>query len=76
MVCITCCFGCSERVLGCHSTCQKYIQEKEEYRKASHKKFLYEVNARAGMRESVDRMKNRRCSNGISCCHKYRNNAV
>lgn len=69
---ITCCMDCSERVLGCHSTCQKYIQEKEEYKKVTHQKFLYEVNIRAGMKESIRRMTTRRSSNGIICCHKHR----
>lgn len=76
MACITCCFGCSERVLGCHSTCQKYIKEKEEHRKASHEKFLYEVSIRAGMKESVNRMKKKRCTNGITVCHKRSKSVV
>lgn len=27
---ITCCYGCKDRVVGCHSTCEKYINEKAE----------------------------------------------
>lgn len=30
---IKCCRGCKERSPGCHSTCEKYIQEKSEYEK-------------------------------------------
>ena len=26
---ITCCYGCKDRVVGCHGTCEKYINEKE-----------------------------------------------
>lgn len=25
------CYHCKERYLGCHSTCSKYIKEKEEW---------------------------------------------
>lgn len=28
---ITCCKDCSNRVPGCHGTCEKYIQQKAEY---------------------------------------------
>ena len=27
---ITCCKGCSDRHIGCHADCEKYIREKEE----------------------------------------------
>jgi hypothetical protein len=30
---IRCCFECSERFLGCHSKCNKYIAEKENNEK-------------------------------------------
>lgn len=30
---IKCCRGCEERSPGCHSTCEKYIQERSEYEK-------------------------------------------
>ena len=28
---ITCCKNCSDRFVGCHSTCLKYIDEKQKY---------------------------------------------
>lgn len=28
---ITCCLNCPDRVVGCHSTCQKYIGQKAEH---------------------------------------------
>lgn len=31
---ITCCKDCPNRFPGCHSTCEKYIQQKNEYEKA------------------------------------------
>ena len=27
---IRCCYGCEERKVGCHSTCERYLKEKEE----------------------------------------------
>lgn len=27
---MACCKGCTERVLGCHDTCEKYIDEKNQ----------------------------------------------
>lgn len=42
------CKGCEERVLGCHSTCEKYIEyakAQEEYRQARNKaKILHNNN--------------------------------
>lgn len=28
---ITCCYKCPDREIGCHSTCQDYIQQKKDY---------------------------------------------
>lgn len=28
---ITCCYKCEDRHPGCHSTCDKYIQQKKEH---------------------------------------------
>jgi len=33
---ITCCKGCKDRQVGCHSTCERYIREKNEYNKKSY----------------------------------------
>ena len=30
---IKCCYKCTDRVVGCHSTCEKYISEKAEHDK-------------------------------------------
>ena len=30
MVTIKCCKNCKDRIVGCHSICEKYIKEKEE----------------------------------------------
>lgn len=27
---ITCCYGCTHRMIGCHVTCKLYIKEKED----------------------------------------------
>lgn len=27
---IRCCYGCKEREVGCHSTCERYLAEKEK----------------------------------------------
>lgn len=36
---IKCCFKCTERSLGCHSTCERYLKEKENIHK------IYEAKA-------------------------------
>lgn len=28
---ITCCYNCSDRHVGCHGNCSKYIKQKEEH---------------------------------------------
>ena len=28
---ITCCYNCTDRVVGCHGTCKKYIDERAKY---------------------------------------------
>lgn len=33
---IMCCKDCKERQVGCHSTCERYIREKNEYNKKSY----------------------------------------
>ena len=37
---ITCCKGCEERYVGCHSKCEKYITQKQTLEKS--KKLYYE----------------------------------
>ena len=31
MITIQCCYNCQNRAVGCHGTCQKYIEERKEY---------------------------------------------
>ena len=33
MASITCCKDCTERVLGCHSTCERYLEQKAQLTK-------------------------------------------
>lgn len=45
-----CCMGCIERHIGCHSSCSKYVQAKQEHdkRKAvidAHKRTQHDINA-------------------------------
>lgn len=28
---ITCCYGCKDRQMGCHSTCKQYLEEKSKH---------------------------------------------
>lgn len=38
---IRCCYGCEERQVGCHGTCERYIAEKaslDKEREDKHKK--------------------------------------
>lgn len=38
---IRCCYGCEERQIGCHGTCEKYLAEKaslDKEREDKHKK--------------------------------------
>lgn len=46
MASIKCCLGCTDRALGCHSTCDIYLKEKAEYDKVKAKE-----------RKSIDREK-------------------
>lgn len=42
---ITCCRNCKNRSIGCHSTCEVYIQQAEEYHalkaKADKRKYVH-----------------------------------
>lgn len=31
---ISCCYDCPDRILHCHSTCEKYLTEQKEYQEA------------------------------------------
>lgn len=36
---ISTCYGCKERTIGCHSTCERYISESNENRKRSQEQW-------------------------------------
>lgn len=59
---IRCCFECKDRKLHCHSTCERYLKEKEEYSKEV-RNVLSEKSkeriARDTKREGIKRMKDK-----------------
>lgn len=40
---ISCCYGCEDRKVGCHGTCEKYIEECKQWKEQ--KDFLKAKNA-------------------------------
>lgn len=44
-----CCKDCKERYVGCHSKCQQYIKERDEY------EALKKIIAKAKVKDSVFR---------------------
>lgn len=57
---IKCCKNCQDRVVGCHATCKKYIEEKKavEIQKKKEKEWLdkHKGDAKARSRiRSIDR---------------------
>lgn len=59
---IHCCYQCKDRKLHCHSICEKYLKEKEEYSKEV-KNVLNEktkeIQVRNAKMEGIKRMKDR-----------------
>ena len=53
----TCCFGCTERKLGCHSTCEKYKIFKEKLYKIYTARWENARNKRATVskQKSIDK---------------------
>lgn len=49
------CYGCTERVLGCHSTCERYKERKAKYDERK-RKFIEQRNEE-GIYESYRRIK-------------------
>lgn len=45
-LCIRCCNGCTKRKVGCHASCQDYIQEKERNEEIRKRKMLEEQTTR------------------------------
>lgn len=61
---ITVCKDCKDRVLGCHSTCERYIKDKERYLKE--KEMIEE--AKRGEKE-IDNYEHKRLS---KCRKRYK----
>jgi hypothetical protein len=62
------CKDCTERVVGCHSTCEKYLKEKAEYAEENKKiyKEHYKENIMADVKKKgIHRMKTLRSNTGM-----------
>lgn len=58
-----CCKDCEERYVGCHSTCEKYLQEKEKYgehRDKIRKNRSAEADIKGAITSGVRRMQGKR----------------
>lgn len=60
---ITVCKDCQERFLGCHSTCERYKQDK-----ARNEEFKHKIKLE---REIFDFSKEQRLEHGARCLRKY-----
>ena len=64
---ITCCKDCTERHLGCHSKCEKYINQKKEAEKIKEKRIQENNYSDASFRrfERIHRREKHRSIRGI-----------
>jgi hypothetical protein len=61
---INCCFGCENRCLGCHSTCEEYNRQKAEHaaynernrQERAKQDFLYNVQVGAKSKKKKGRI--------------------
>jgi hypothetical protein len=63
---IRCCYGCEERQIGCHATCERYLAEKEaldqeresKYKKHEERNIIWDTYLRG-----IKNMKGKRAKN-------------
>lgn len=63
---IHCCKDCTDRKVGCHTTCERYIKEREEafIRKGEvYKARCQNMNIQKATMDRIKRMKTRKASN-------------